>query len=318
MTTVPVPFRGHIRSRDWERISYGVYAPRRQRTLLEELAAWQLALPHTAAFSHLTAAEVYGWWQSAPIPHPIFAAMTTTRHGPERPGLFVCRHPKPVAIRLVGGLRLTTPAETLLAAARDLGVLDLVVMADSALRLRHLTLTELTITSRQHRRGAPLLRQVIPMLDPRSESPWESIMRVLHRAADIPVTVQYEVHDDSGRFLARADLRIDGTRRLQEYDGAGHREADVHARDLARDRLLLADNWQRHGYVSQDILAGGAQIIADVDRTLGRDWDSRRLAAWQYLIKHSLYGRPGRARAYRRWRRASPQQTADGLQISSP
>ena len=132
------------------------------------------------------------------------------------------------------------------------------------------------------------------------------------------MTVQYEVHDDSGRFLARADLRIDGTRRLQEYDGAGHREADVHARDLARDRLLLADNWQRHGYVSQDILAGGAQIIADVDRTLGRDWDSRRLAAWQYLIKHSLYGRAGRARAYRHWRRASPQQTADGLQISSP
>jgi hypothetical protein len=304
VTELPAPFRGHIRSRDWERISYGVYAPVRQRTLLEDLAAWQLVLPRTAAFSHLTAAEVYGWWLSAPVPHPTFAAMTTTSHGPERSGLLVCRHPKPVAIRLVDGVRLTTPAETLLAAARDLGVLDLVVIADSALRLGHLTLTELTTTSRQHRRGAPLLRQVIPMLDPRSESPWESIMRVLHLAADIPVTVQYEVLDHFGRFLARADLRIDGTRRLQEYDGAGHRDADVHARDLARDRLLLAGNWQRHGYVAADLLHSGTQIIADVDRTLGRTSDSRRAAAWQHLVAHSLYGRAGRARAYKHWRRA--------------
>jgi hypothetical protein len=120
------------------------------------------------------------------------------------------------------------------------------------------------------------------------------------------VTVQYEVHDDFGRFLARADLRIDGTRRLQEYDGAGHRDADVHARDLARDRRLLAGTWQRHGYVAQDLLNGGPQIIADVDRTLGRTWDSRRAAAWQHLVANSLYGRAGRARAYQHWRRAMP------------
>ena len=41
------------------------------------------------------------------------------------------------------------------------------------------------------------------MLDPRSESPWESIMRVLHRAADIPVLVQQEINDEFGQFLAR-------------------------------------------------------------------------------------------------------------------
>ena len=305
MTKQLAPFRGHTRSCQWERVSYGLYAPATTRTLVEELQTWQLVLPRTAAFSHLTAAEVYGWWLPAPIPHPIFAAMTTTSHGPERPGLYVCRHPKPVAIRIASGLHLTTPAETLLAAARDLGILDLVVMADSALRLGHCTMTDLQTTARQHRRGAPLLRTAIPMLDPRSESPWESIMRVLHRAADIPVTVQYEVHDDVGRLLARADLRIDGTRRLQEYDGADHREAHVHARDLARDRRLLSDNWQRHGYVAKDVLHDGAQIIADVDRTLGRTWDSRRATAWQELVAHSLYGRPGRARAHKQWRRAT-------------
>ena len=196
----------------------------------------------------------------------------------------------------------------MLAAARDLGILDLVIMGDSALRQQHCALTELIIVARQRRRGAPLLRQVIPMLDPRSESPWESVMRVLHRAADIPVLVQEDVHNRYGQFIGRADLLIEGTRRLQEYDGAGHRDEETHADDLTRDRRLLASDWQRHGYVYRDLLHGGADIIADVDRTLGRDWDSRRLAAWQHLIKHSLYGRAGRARALRRWPRGLTTQ----------
>ena len=119
---------------------------------------------------------------------------------PRRPGLLVCRHTQPFPMNLVNGLRVTTAAETILSAARDLGVLDLVILGDSALRLRHCTLTDLQITARQRRRGAPLLRRLIPLLDARSESPWESIMRVLHQAAEIPVTPQYEIFDQRGRF----------------------------------------------------------------------------------------------------------------------
>jgi hypothetical protein len=93
---------------------------------------------------------------------------------------------------------VTTAAETLLAAARDLGVLDLVILGDSALRLEHCTTTELRIVAAQHRRGAPLLRQVIGLLDARSESPWESVMRVLHVGAEVPVDPQFEIFDDRG------------------------------------------------------------------------------------------------------------------------
>ena len=309
MTALPTPdapFRGHSRQRRWDRVSHGLYAPSRVRTLAEELHAWQLVLPRTAAFSHLTAAELRGWWLPAPIVHPIFAAVTTTSHGVERTGLLMCRHPQPVAMQVIDGLRVTTPGETLLAAARDLGVLDLVVLGDSALRLKHCTLTELMITARQHRRGAPLLRTVLPLLDPKSESPWESIMRVLHRAAEIPVTPQQELFDQFGRFVARADLLIDGTPRLHEYDGAVHRDGDVHEADLTRDRALLSAKFERYGFTSRQLLKGGAGIIADVDRLLGRPWDPRRLAAWNQLIEHSLYGRAGRARAYQHWRRAQP------------
>ena len=118
-------------------------------------------------------------------------------------------------------------------------------------------------------------------------------MRVLHQAAEIPVTPQYEVFDDFGRFVARVDLRIGGTQRAHEYDGADHRERDVHEQDLARDRRLLGAGWQRHGFTSRQLLTGGAEIIADADRLLGRPWDARRLPAWRHMIEHSLYGRAG-------------------------
>ena len=48
------PARGWLRGREWERITRGVYAAALSRTQFEELAAWQLVLPRTAAFSHLT------------------------------------------------------------------------------------------------------------------------------------------------------------------------------------------------------------------------------------------------------------------------
>jgi hypothetical protein len=204
----------------------------------------------------------------------------------------------------VSGIRLTTPAETLLAAARDLGVLDLVLMGDSALRLGHCTIDQLVKTAAQRRRGAPMMRRIIGMLDNRSESPWESVMRVLHRAADIPVEPQHEVFDQWGRFIARGDLWIVGTNRLHEFDGGVHREPDVQSRDLTRDRRLIETSWQRFGFTKAQLLNEGASIIASTDTLLGRNWDPARLDRWNALIVDSMFGRVGRARALRQWQAA--------------
>ena len=207
-------------------------------------------------------------------------------------------------MNLVDGLRVTTAAETLLAAARDLGVLDLVLMGDCALRAGDVTIGELKVAAAHRRRGAPLLRRVIPLLDPRSESAWESIMRTLHRAAGIPVEPQREVRDAAGRFLARADLWIIGTRRLHEYDGAVHRDLRTHEHDLTRDRRLLSNEWVRHGFTSTHLLRDGAAIIRDTDALLRRPWEPERLVAWEGLLDESMLRRPGRARALRHWRAA--------------
>lgn len=187
----------------------------------------------------------------------------------------------------------------MLAAARDLGILDLVVMGDSA--LGHCTLEDLAAALR--RRGARRLRNVVGLLDKRSESPWESLLRVLHRAADIPVEPQHKIYDNQGRFVARADLWIPGTRRIHEYDGGLHRERDVHRRDLGRDRKLVEAGWDRMGFSAYEVLRGTAAIIASADALLGRPVDPRRLARWQGLVADSLFGSVGRARALEHWER---------------
>jgi hypothetical protein len=286
-------------------MSYGLYVEDRELCgLADQLRAWSLVLRSPAAFTHLTAAELRGWWLPQRIPHPVFAALREGDPCPHRSGLLVSRHPSRVPSELVSGIRLTTPAETLLAAARDLGVLDLVLMGDSALRLGHCTIDQLVETAAQRRRGAPMLRRVVGMLDRRSESPWESVMRVLHRAADIPVEPQHKVFDQWGRFVARGDLWIVGTCRLHEFDGGVHREPGAQSRDLTRDRRLIEAGCQRFGFTKAQLLNEGATIIASTDTLLGRSWDPARLRHWNALVADSLFGRLGRARALRHWQAA--------------
>jgi very-short-patch-repair endonuclease len=163
---------------------------------------------------------------------------------------------------------------------------------------------DLRVTAAQRRRGAPRLRVVLPLLDARSESPWESVMRVLHLAAEIDVEPQKKIYDAHGRFVARADLWLVGTRRIHEYDGGVHRDRQVQRSDLSRDRRLVESDWQRMGFTSTQLLHEGASIIASADRLLGRRWDPRRLARWEALLDASLFRPAGRARALRHWDRA--------------
>ncbi len=167
---------------------------------------------------------------------PVFADAVQGGTWPRRAGLKVTRHPDAVASTELGGLRLATPAETVLACARDLGLLDLVVVIDAALHLDACTPSDLREAAVRRRRGAPLLRRALVLADGRSESPYESLLRVLHLVCDVPVVPQYEVRDSTGALVARGDLRIAGTTTLHEYDGSDHLLRPRQRRDLRRER----------------------------------------------------------------------------------
>lgn len=293
---------GRRRGPRWTKISNGIY-------LSTDLAddpvarcrALQLALPPCAGFTHLSAARLNGWW-IPPLPEdlPTWIAVPESMPRPRRRELRASRlrdMPEPV---LRDGLRFLPGDEVLLACARDLGVLDLVVLLDSAIRSGDADHTRLFRLSWAGRPGSVQLGRALQWADPRSESAWESMLRVLHAVCDVEVRPQHEVYDD-GVFLARADLWLVGTQVVHEYDGGEHRERIRQQQDLRRERRLGNNQWLRRGYTSDDVLHRSVTILRDADLSLGRPHAPERTRAWHALLAESLFTPMGTARLRRRW-----------------
>lgn len=198
--------------------------------------------------------------------------------------------------------------EVLLACARELGLIDVVVLIDSALRLGRCTREEIESVARRRRRGAPLLRHALTLSDGRAESPWETLLRLLHWACDVPVEPQAVIRDASGAFVARADLLIVGTVTLQEYDGADHLERGQYGRDRRRDSRIAAAGHVRHGYVKDEVLAKPLVILRAADAALGRKHDPARVRAWHALLRESLFSEAGAAALMARWSPPPPEE----------
>ena len=268
--------------------------------LVQRLTAWQFVLPFWSSFTSLTAAELRGWWLP-PLPSnlPLFVAAGDSGRI-SRPGLHVCRHNVLPPWQLVRGVRVPSAAESVLACARDLELVDVVVIGDSALHSGDVTRSELVAVSRLRRRGAPLLRVAIPLMDGRSESIFESLLRLLHVSCGVEVDPQHRVVTADGTFVARADLLLRSTRMLHELDGAHHRTAPQQQADLRRHRRILAAGYERRGFTSGDVLTSPASIIREADVTLGRVHEPDRIHAWYSLMRDSLFTPAGRHRLERR------------------
>jgi len=301
---------GHFRSRKWERLCHGVYKPAgqddpvdRRAGLQADLAAWSLVLPSSGCFTHVTAASVYGWQLPAvPQDAPVFVAMHEVESRPRRPELRVSRHPAVPRSLRHRGLPLAVPTEVLLAAARDLNLLDLVIMLDSALHIGHVKLPDLELACSRRGRGAPALRKALRHADGRAESAWESVLRLFHVVCDISVEPQHELRTPDGRFVARGDLWLTGTTVLHEYDGGVHRDRQQHHHDLARERAIGNLGWTRRGYTARDLLNKPHLILREADDSLGRPHEPGRVEQWHALLRDSSLSQAGRARLRKRWK----------------
>lgn len=215
------------------------------------------------------------------------------------------RHTHDLVVDDVRGLPVLAALDVLLAAARDLALLDVVVLLDSALRQHAVRAEQILGAVSGRRRGARRLHHALQFADARSESPWETLLRVLLRSSGIDVRAQHQVWAD-GRFVARGDLWVAGTRTLQEYDGGVHRDRGQHAADLGREAALNRIRWRRYGYVARTVLHDGALIVRDAERALGLASDPGRLGRWNELLAASSYSRPGLARLASCWAHVSP------------
>lgn len=287
----------------WLSVSRGLHVKRpdvdgddRER-LVRTLLAWQTLLRPMTAFTGLTSACLRGWWLP-PLPDdlPVFASMIDGRNTPSRPGIIVTRHREITPSEVIDGVRVSLVGETLLACARVLGLIDLVVLIDCALHIEAITREELAQVSRQRRRGAPNLRRALALADGRSESAWETLLRLLHVICGINVEPQYEVFDEFGVFVARGDLWIVGSTMLHEFDGGDHLPKKQQRKDLRRARRIGNADWERRGYNSDDLLHQASSILRDADATVGRTHDPTRIRAWHDLLKDSLFTPAGTTR----------------------
>ena len=261
---------------------------------ISALHAWQMAIPPEAAFTHLTGLGVHDIWLPPTEGLPVWISLPYGIPRPVRPGLRVIRRhvaPEPV---VVNGLRCDGAPQSLLVASRDLHELDLTCLIEGA---RHRDLLPEDAEDRllsEAYPGSPRLRRSFDWATGGAESIWEVLLRVLHRACQVAVEAQHEILDDHGDFVARADLWLVSTRRIHEYDGALHADPTQHRKDLKRDRRLGANEWERRGYTSHDVLHQAIAILRDADHALGRPHDPARVRAWHAILTKSLFSPAGR------------------------
>src|SRR5690242_2905897 len=192
-----------LRRRSWRRIGSELYC----WSGLEDdrwrlLVAWRSRLPpDAAAFAGLTAA----WLHRLDVDpcNPIEVVVPTTSGIRSRLGLVVHRS-ETRDVTTVRGLPATTIERTFRDLRRRLPPVEILVLADQALRLR---------LGRFHDLAEP------------AESQMETRLRWTLLQAGLPrPKVQTELRDSEGRFLGRADLYYPQARLVIEYDGANHRE----------------------------------------------------------------------------------------------
>ena len=184
------PRRGRRRGDCWTKVSHGLYRPEHELSgPPQDLEAWHLVLPTTGAFTHLTAAREHGWsLPPLPVDLPVFASMSKHESRPRRRGLIISRHDVPVGTLMINGLPLATPAETLLACARDLELLY----------LRSCTPDDLRRVGAQHRQGAPMLRKALRLSDGRGDLHIKGT-RTLHEYDGAEHRKRRRHRDDLGR-----------------------------------------------------------------------------------------------------------------------
>ncbi|GAA5137298.1 hypothetical protein GCM10023339_77490 [Alloalcanivorax gelatiniphagus] len=289
--------RGRPRLKTYVRESRGVH---RRADLgvgaVPSLHAWQLLMTSTGCFTGLTSAVARGWWLP-PLPEdtPVFMAMGLDDPRPLRDGVRTSRHTRDVAFEEIGGLRCASVPETLLACARWLCLIDLVVLVDCVLQHGQASPTEIEEVIRPRRPGARRLRAALALADGRSESVFETLLRLLHVWCDADVVPQWEVVDADGVVVAVADLWLRGTTSLHEFDGDEHEKAARRVKDRRRDRRLDRAGHVRRGYTAGDLLLRPVTVLQDIDRALGRPHDASRIRPWTARLQESLFTPAGRA-----------------------
>jgi hypothetical protein len=148
---------------------------------------------------------------------------------------------------------------------------EAVIAVDALLNRRVVKLPALTayLDTRNRWPGTARLREVLTLVEPLTESPMETRLRLILHDAGLPLPIaQHEIDDVQNvdgqrprRFLARVDFAYPRWRIAIEYEGDHHREPAHFSRDVSRLNALRAAGWLVLRFTADDVLGHPDRIV---------------------------------------------------------
>jgi hypothetical protein len=257
-----------LRSRDLVSPLHAVRAPATadvETSVVSLAGAAALVLPSDVAFSHCTAAAVWGM----PLPHALehvqpLHVMRTSDHNPvQRPQVRAHRGLEARCVSTVAGLRVVSAVDTWVDLGELLGVEDLVVVGDWVARQAGSTdLLSRALARRGSVRGVRRLREALTWVRVGADSAMETRARVAfvrHGLPEPELNVEVMAADGSG-FLCRSDFLWREKRVIGEYQGAHHFASFRRGDDDISRRLLAEDDGWKYIELTKSDLSNPARL----------------------------------------------------------
>lgn len=276
-----------VRANELTRIRRGAYAepladgaaPEQVHLALVRATVRQVSA--AAVVSHASAAVVHGlptWSEQLGRVH-----LTRDRPGGGKRRHNLQVHGLPLAeseVVTVDGMRVTSLARTVLDLSCASSLDRAVVVGDAALRQGLVpAILQQAVQQAVGRHGIGRARCALMLFDGRSESPGESMSRVLFWRHGLPrPELQLEVRAADGRLVGRCDFGWEDRRTLGEFDGRakygrllapGRTGGDAVYTEKLREDALRDLEWQVVRWTWAD-LAEPAALLARLERAFAR------------------------------------------------
>ncbi|HVX46998.1 MAG TPA: type IV toxin-antitoxin system AbiEi family antitoxin domain-containing protein [Mycobacteriales bacterium] len=254
-----------LRRGRWIRLHHGVYVEAGTELSPDLRAAAALRVSGPAVASHQTAARVHGievvtFGKDAPTVEHV----TRRARGRPRPTLIVHGRRLPRADHMiVRGNPVTTAIRTVRDLLLDADRLTAIWAAEDALRFRYVDAAELgaALEEATGQRAIRTARERFAMIEPRSESPLETGVRLLAHDAGLPA-LEPQIPVLSGRY--RIDL---GYRRFRlgiECDGKAHEKVRALYSDRVRANALEGLGWRLIRFTWSDLMSRPEYIVTTI------------------------------------------------------
>jgi hypothetical protein len=271
--------RAQMRSRRWTAPVRGVRLPTADVADLEKTChAISLELGPGVAFSHVTALRLLKIelpWR-VQDDHRIHTVGRARRERSQHAPLVAHHATGQATVETVdvGGLRVTSPAQTWVQVGCGLLPDEIVVLGDAMVRRKRpaTTVSELRrLAEATYKvKGIVAVREALDRIRARTDSSMETRTRLVVVDAGLPCPeVNYRVHH-RGRFVAMVDLAYPELKVAIEYDGDVHRDARQWRKDVQRLRLLEELEWSIVHVVADDITRDSSRFLSALRRARAR------------------------------------------------